>query len=49
MKVLGVCWDAQEDKLNLCASEIAKAARVTEPTKRNVVSIVSRFYDPLGL
>ena len=48
MKVLGVCWDTQEEKLNLYVSEIPKAAKVTEPTKRHVVSIVGRFFDPLG-
>ena len=35
MKVLGVCWDTQEYKLSLCVSEISKAARVMESTKRN--------------
>lgn len=48
LKVLGVYWDTQVDKLNLCVSEVAKVARTMEPTKRNMVSIVGRFYNPLG-
>ena len=41
-----VCWHIQKDKLlYLCVLEIAKAARVMEHTKGNVVSIVGRFLD----
>lgn len=48
MKVLGVPWDPQEDRLLFSVTDIAEAASTTEPTKRNVVSIIGKFYDPLG-
>ena len=48
VKVLGVIWDPQEDFLHFGVADIAEAAVTTEPTKRNVVSIIGKFYDPLG-
>ena len=48
MKVLGVAWDPGEDNLQFSVADIAKVAAATEPTKLNVVSIIGRFYDPLG-
>ena len=48
VKVLGVVWEPQEDCLHFCVADIAEAAATTEPTKRNVVSISGKLYDPLG-
>jgi hypothetical protein len=48
VKVLGVIWSPQEDRLYFRVADIAEAAATTEPTKRNVISIVGKFYDPLG-
>ena len=48
VKVLGVVWEPQEDSLHFCVADIAEAAATTEPTKRNVVSIIGKLYDPLG-
>ena len=48
VKVLGVVWDPGEDNLQFSVADIAEVAAATEPTKRNVVSIIGRFYDPLG-
>ena len=48
VKVLGVIWNPQDDCLQFCVTDIAEAAATTEPTKRNVVSIIGKFYDPLG-
>ena len=48
-KVLGVHWDAQSDRFLFSFDEVASLASRVEPTKRNIVSVVSRFYDPLGL
>lgn len=47
-KVLGVRWDTSTDQLTVNLDEIASAARSLTPTKRNIVSLVGRFYDPLG-
>lgn len=48
-KVLGVRWNNSADQLVMDLEEIASAATVLEPTKRAIVSLVGRFYDPLGL
>ena len=48
-KVLGVCWNNATDQLVMGLEETASAATTLEPTKRAIVSLVSRFYDPLGL
>ena len=48
-KVLGVHWDVTNDRLLVFTfKELAEAAAQMEPTKRNVVSLTSQFYDPLG-
>lgn len=45
-KVLGVRWDLSTDQLVINLDDIA--ATSLSPTKRNIVSLVGRFYDPLG-
>ena len=47
-KVLGVCWNVGTDQLVFNVDEIAMLAKEIEPTKRHVVVIVGKFYDPLG-
>ena len=47
-KILGVCWNVDDDQLHFRFANTAHQARQVEPTKRNIVSIVGRFYDPLG-
>jgi len=47
-KILGVHWKPQTDCLIFSVSDIAQEAQSVQPTKRNVVSVVGRFYDPLG-
>ena len=42
------CNGTQTDCLIFSVSDIARAAEVVEPTKKNVVSVVGRFYDPIG-
>ena len=48
-KILGVRWDVKSDCFTINFDEMASLASKTEPTKRNIVSVVSRFFDPLGL
>ena len=47
-KVLGVRWNIAADSLTLDITDVAIAAKDLAPTKRNIVSVVGRFYDPLG-
>ena len=46
-KILGVKWNYEQDCFVFDLESIAQAARECEPTKRNVISISSKFYDPL--
>ena len=48
-KVLGIRWDPQTDQLIQSLEDIAGLARTLEPTKREIVSLVGKFYDPFGL
>ena len=47
-KVLGVRWNPLKDVFIFDLTEIANYARDLEPTKRNVVSVAAKFYDPFG-
>ena len=47
-KILRVYWNVSGDQLHFGFASIPHQARQLEPTKRNIVSIVGRFYDPLG-
>ena len=47
-KVLGVRWDLSTDQLVINLDDIISAATSLSPTKRNIVSLVGTFYDPLG-
>ena len=46
--VLGVQWNTYSDELVMSVQSIACAIKV-KPTKRAIVSIVGKFYDPLGI
>ena len=48
-KILGIIWDENSDTLNFDLKEIIETACSNIPTKRNILSILSSFYDPLGL
>ena len=48
-KILGVHWDVVSDQFSFSFKGLAAVAAKIEPPKRSVVSLVSRFYDPLGL
>ena len=47
-KVLGVHWNVHDDNLIFDFREVATVADALHPTKRNVISVIGRFYDPLG-
>lgn len=47
-KILGVRWNFVQDQLVFDLSELAILVRNAEPTKRCIVGIGSKFYDPLG-
>lgn len=47
-KILGVVWDVGNDCFVFDISEVASKAREIEPTKRNAVSMVRRFCNPVG-
>ena len=47
-KVLGLYWDHQRDVISLKISEIFKEAVNIVPTKRNILSVIARVYDPTG-
>ena len=47
-KVLGVPRNPEADQLILDVSDLAILAVDLHPTKRNLVSLIGKFYDPLG-
>ena len=47
-KVLGVPWNSESDQLIFDITNLAKLVVDLHPTKRNLVSLVGKFYDPLG-
>ena len=48
-KVLGIIWDVDTDGLVINVEPIVSEALDVKPTKRNIVSLVSKVYDPIGL
>ena len=42
-KILGVCWNVEQDQLLFGLTSIAQQASQLEPTKQNIVSVVGRF------
>ena len=47
-KTLGVKWCTETDHFILDVSEVGHQASSLTPTKRHIVSLVGRIYDPLG-
>ena len=48
-KVLGVLWSLDEDEIVIDLQHIFNEAVSIEPTKRRVIGLVSKIYDPTGL
>ncbi len=46
-RVLGVEWNTNSDEFLFDISELASIMEGLEPSKRSIVSISARFYDPL--
>ena len=42
-------WNVNTDHFVVSFDEIATLATSLKPTKRNIVSLVGKFYDPLGI
>ena len=49
VQVLGLCWDFTSDTLHFSIDHVARLMKDMQPTKRNVVSLATRFFDPLGV
>ena len=47
-KILGVTWNFVNDELIFNLNELAIQIKSTEPTKRKIVAIATKFYDPIG-
>ncbi|CAB3980679.1 Hypothetical predicted protein [Paramuricea clavata] len=48
-KILGILWDSYEDNLIVDIKDVADLAQMVQATKRNVISVSSKIYDPMGL
>ena len=49
LKVLGIQWEPTTDSLCFNIGRICDVAEKIAPTMRNIISVVSKFYDPLGV
>ena len=47
-EVLGVCWSTTLDQLVFSLDAMLEESAVVGPTKRVVISLIGRIYDPLG-
>ena len=48
-KILGILWNEKNDTLCFDLSHIKELSRSLEPSKRNFLKILAKFYDPLGI
>lgn len=48
-QVLGVNWHMISDELIFDIGDVCQLKKDTRPTKRNAVSLATRFFDPLGV
>ena len=47
-KVLGISWNLDSDQLIIDITSLAHLAQSLRPTKRGLIGLIGRFYDPLG-
>ena len=48
-KILGLLWNCADDTFVFKFDKILQSAENLSPTKRNVLSVASRLFDPLGI
>ena len=48
-KILGVTWNFVNDEVIFDLNELAIQIKGTEPTKRKIVAMATKFYDSIGL
>ena len=48
-KVLGIAWDRKGDYLVFSFENLIENFNNTIPMKRNILSLIAKFYDPIGL
>ena len=49
MKLLGVWWDTERDKFQFDFKEVTTFVKSLPPTKRSILRISAKAFDPLGL
>ena len=49
VKVLGIVWDTKSDHLVFSFENLIESFNNIIPTKRNILSLIAKFYDPIGL
>ena len=47
-KVLGIPWSPESNQLHFDVIDLARVALDLQPTKRNLIGLIGKFYDPLG-
>ena len=47
-KVLGINWDTNNDRFSFDLSKVVEFAASSPPTKRSLLKIAAKIFDPLG-
>ena len=48
LKILGLCWNTENDELYVDTADLGKYVHSLSPTKRSVLKFSAKFFDPLG-
>ena len=49
VKTLGVCWDTESDEMSFDFKELNEYANTLKVTKRSLLKLSAKVFDPLGL
>ena len=49
IKILGMIWDKNSDEFRYCVGGAIEFVESLKPTKRSVLKIIQKIYDPLGI